>query len=82
MKTIVVMTSDEIMEITEKEYEALFKFREKEARRQGYIDEINDLIARAKADGFTLGTISKKSCQTINEAKAWGDAEGTWIELL
>ena len=86
MKTIVVMTSGEMIQITEKEYEALLKFREKEAHKEklhGYIEEFNDLVARAKKDGFTFGVnVEKKGISSFCKATEWNDASNSWIRLI
>ena len=71
------------VEITAEEFAMLKKKRAKDARialRNAYIDEINDLIARMEKDGFTLGTKNPKAW-SLREAKPWGDAGDSWIEL-
>lgn len=71
------------VEITAEEFEMLKKKRAKDARialRNSYIDEINELIARMRKDGFTLGVKNPKAW-SLQEAKPWGDAGDSWIEL-
>ena len=71
------------VEITAEEFEMLKKKRAKDAHialRNSYIDEINELIARMKKDGFTLGVKNPKAWG-LHEAKPWGDAGDSWIEL-
>lgn len=70
------------IELTKEEVEMIMKKREKDARRarrDGYIAEMKDLLARAKADGFTFG--HKAKTWAINEVKPWGDAADSWIQL-
>ena len=84
MPTIAIVENTMIaVEITADEFEMLKKKRAKDARialRDSYIDEINELIARMKKDGFTLGNKNPK-VWSLNEAKPWGDAGDSWIEL-
>ena len=71
------------VEITAEEFEMLKKKRAKDAHialRNSYIDEINELIARMNKDGFTLGVKNPKAW-SLQEAKPWGDAGDSWIEL-
>lgn len=71
------------MEVTSEEQKMILKKREKDAHialRNSYIDELNDLIARMTADGFTLGNKSSSSYK-LREAKPWGDASDCWIEI-
>ena len=71
------------IELTKEEVEMIMKKREKDAhraKRDGYIAEMRDLIARAEADGFTFGHRSPKSW-AISEVKPWGDAAESWIQL-
>jgi hypothetical protein len=71
------------VEITAEEFEMLKKKRAKDAHialRDSYINEINDLIARMKKDGFTLGVKNPKAWG-LHEAKPWGDAGDSWIEV-
>ena len=47
-----------VAKITKEELEYLMAKRKKDAhdaKRQGYIDEMNDLLMRAKQDGFVFG---------------------------
>ena len=70
------------IELTKEEVEMIMKKREKDARRarrDGYIAEMKDLLARAKADGFTFG--HKAETWAINEVKPWGDIADSWIQL-
>ena len=71
------------IELTEEEVEMIMKKREKDAhraKRDSYIAEMKDLLARAKEDGFTFGHRAPKSW-AINEVKPWGDAAESWIQL-
>ena len=77
----VVSTSTTAVEITQEELNIIIKKREKDARRaklNSYVDEMNDLLARAKADGFTFGT---KSAVSMTKAKPWNDAADNWIRV-
>lgn len=55
-KTIVAVVNPTVaVEITQEELDLLIRKREEDIRKelkQGYIDEMNDLLARAKEDGF------------------------------
>ena len=77
----VVSTTTTAVEITQEELNIIIKKREKDAhraKRNSYIDEMNDLLARAKADGFTFAT---KGAQFINKAKPWNDSGDNWIRV-
>jgi hypothetical protein len=83
MPTVILENTNFAFEITADEFEMLKKKRAKDARialRNSYIDEINELIARMEKDGFTLGVKNPKAW-SLNEAKPWGDAGDSWIEL-
>ena len=65
----VVPTTTTAVEITQEELNIIIKKREKDARRaklNSYVDEMNDLLARAKADGFTFAI---RGAQSVNKAK-------------
>ena len=65
----VVSTTTTTVEITQEELNIIIKKREKDAHRaklNSYVDEMNDLLARAKADGFTFAI---KGVQSVNKAK-------------
>ena len=77
----VVSTTTAPIEITQEELDLIMKKRKKDAhiaKRNSYIDEMNDLLARAKADGFTFGT---KSAVSMTKAKPWNDAADNWIRV-
>ena len=84
MKTesvVAIVSSTVAVEITEEELALIIKKREKDAhtaKRQGYIDEMNNLLARASRDGFTF---SMNGPHTMRNAKSWGDAAGNWIKV-
>ena len=70
-------------EISEEEMAMIMAKREKDAhdaKRQAYIDELNNLLARAQRDGFTIATNGRKT-GSVRGAKSWGDTAGNWIEL-
>lgn len=78
---VAVVSSTLAVEITQEELDLIIKKREKdahEAKRQSYIDEMNDLLARASRDGFTF---SMNGPHTMKRAKSWGDAAGNWIKV-
>jgi hypothetical protein len=74
-----------MVELTEEELAMIMKERaraEKQRKREAYVDELNDLIKRAKADGFTIATNHPfKSCESVSHAVTWTDAAGNYIGL-
>ena len=83
MPYVIVADTAVAMEITSKELEMIMAQREKEARiakRDAYIAEINSLIERMNADGFTLGNKGAKSWK-LHSAQPWGDTANSWIEI-
>lgn len=74
-----------IMEISQQEAEMIMKERarqEKQHKREAYVQELNDIIKRAKADGFTIAANHLfKSCESVNCAICWSDAAGNYIGL-
>ena len=71
------------MEITKEEMMLILNERAKKARRallDGYIGEMKDLLARAKADGITFGC--KSEVWSVHDAEPWNDASGKWINLI
>lgn len=79
---IVVTTEIEVMEITADEKAMIEAKRAKEAHdalRYKYIEEMRDLLERAKQDGFTFG--AKKGTHAIRTVESWGDNAGNWIAL-
>lgn len=74
-----------IMEISRQEAETIIKERERKERlsqRESYVHELNDIIKRAKADGFTIAANhSFKSCEAVNYAICWSDCAGNYIGL-
>lgn len=74
-----------MVELTEEELAMIMKERakaEKQRKRQAYVDELNDLIQRAKADGFTIAANHPfKSCESVGYAISWKDAAGNYIGL-
>ena len=77
----VVSTTTTAVEITQEELNIIIKKREKDAhraKRNSYIDEMNDLLARAKADGFTFATTNVMS---MNKAKPWNDPNDNLIRV-
>ena len=82
MEKIMVVSAVVGIELTREEVELVLKKREKDAHRavrDGYINEMKDLLARAKADGFTFGCKSK--VWSVSNAEPWNDAEDKWINL-
>lgn len=82
MPTICIASATIGMEITEEEMKLILKERERKSRqalRDSYINEMNDLLARAKADGFTFGC--KSEVWSVHNAEPWHDATETWINL-
>ena len=83
MQKIFVASSIVDVELTEEEVKLVLKHREKkkhQALRDSYINEMKDLLARAKADGFTFGC--KTNVWSISNAEPWNDAEDRWINLI
>ena len=74
-----------VMEITEEEVQMIMKARKKAerlARREFYVNELNDLIQRAEAEGFTIATYNSfKPCTSVKYAMCWNDVEGNFIGL-
>ena len=70
------------MEVTEEEVKLILSERERKAQlalRDSYISEMKDLLARAKADGFTFGC--KSEVWSVHNAEPWHDAAEKWINL-
>lgn len=83
MPYVIVADTAVAMEITSKELEMIMAQREKEARiakRDAYVAEINNLIERMNADGFTLANKEAKSWK-LRSAQPWGDNANSWIEI-
>ena len=77
----VVSTSASTIEITQEELDLIMKKRERDAhtaKRNSYIDEMNELLARAKDDGFTF---AMDGVRTMRKAKPWGDAADRLIKV-
>lgn len=77
----VVSTTTAPIEITQEELELIMKKREKDAhiaKRNSYIDEMNALLRRANADGFTFAMGTN---MTMSKATPWGDAYDRWIKI-
>ena len=74
-----------LMEISQAEAEMIVKERakaERQALRAKYVNELNALIQRAKADGFTIAANrSMSQCSSITSASVWQDAAGNYIGL-
>lgn len=74
-----------MVEVTEEELAMVMKERaraEKQRKREAYVAELNDIIQRAKADGFTIAAQHPfKSCESIAYALPWTDAAGNYIGL-
>ena len=75
-----------LMEITQQEAEMIMEERakqEKQHKREAYVNELNDIIRRAKADGFTIAARHDfKSCDSVDCAVCWTDVAGNYIGLL
>lgn len=77
----VVSTTTVAVEITQEELDLIIKKREKDAhraKRNSYVDEMNDLLNRAKADGFTFAMNGPHS---MSKAKPWNNAADNWIKV-
>ena len=77
----VVSTTTTAVEITQEELNIIIKKREKDAHRaklNSYVDEMNDLLARAKADGFTFAI---RGAQSVNKAKPSNDPNDNLIRI-
>ena len=77
----VVSTSASTIEITQEELDLIMKKRERDAhtaKRNSYIDEMNELLARAKDDGFTF---AMEGVRTMRKAKPWGDVADRLIKV-
>lgn len=74
-----------LMEISQAEAEMIVKERakaERQSLRVKYVNELNALIQRAKADGFTIAANrSMCACSSITSACVWSDAAGSYIGL-
>ena len=84
MKSTIAVSVNEItiMELTPDEVAVIVARREREARdikRQEYVAELNALIERMAADGYTLG--ARKGTFKVSGAESWGDNDGKWIAL-
>lgn len=77
----VVSTSTAPIEITQEELDMIMKKREKDAhtaKRNAYIKEMNELLARARADGFIFTT---KEAMSMSKAKPWNTTDDDWIKV-
>ena len=77
----VVSTSTSAIEITQEELDLIMKKRKKDAhiaKRNSYIDEMNELLARARADDFTFAMAGVK---IMHKATPWGDASDRFIRI-
>jgi hypothetical protein len=84
MKELFIASTIVNLELTQEEVEMIIKKRERDAhlaRRNKYIEEMKDLLARAKADGFTFGR-KDSNILKITEVEPWGDAAENWIRLV
>lgn len=74
-----------LVELTEEEMSLIMTERakvEKQRKREAYVWELNDLIQRAKADGFTIAANHAfKACEGVSYAVCWNDAAGNYIGL-
>lgn len=71
-----------VIELTEEELGMVMKKREadaKQARLEGYVAELNDLIARASADGFVIAT---NGPHRLLKAEPWNNAAKDWIRVV
>ena len=77
----VVSSSASTIEITQEELDLIMKKRDRDAhtaKRNSYIDEMNELLARAKDDGFTF---AMEGVRTMRKAKPWGDVADRLIKV-
>ena len=77
----VVSTTTVAVEITQEELDLIIKKREKDAHKaklNSYVDEMNDLLSRAKSDGFTFAMNGPHS---MSKAKPWNNAADNWIKV-
>lgn len=82
MPTICIASATIGMEVTEEEVKLILSERARKAHialRDSYINEMKDLLARAKADGFTFGC--KSEVWAVHNAEPWNDAAEKWINL-
>jgi hypothetical protein len=82
MQTIGIASATISMEVTKEEVMLILNERAKKAQhalRDSYINEMKDLLARAKADGFTFGCKSK--VWSVHNVEPWHDAAERWINL-
>lgn len=84
MKSTIAVSVNEItiMELTPDEVAVIVARRERAARdikRQEYVAELNALIERMAADGYTLG--ARKGTFKVTGVESWGDNDGKWIAL-
>ena len=74
-----------LIELTEEELALVMRERarvEKQRKREAYVDELNDLIKRAKADGFTIAANHPfRNCEKVDYAASWTDVSGNYIGL-
>ena len=77
----VVSTSTSPIELTKEELALIMKKRKKDAhiaKRNSYIDEMNELLDRARADDFTFAMAGVK---IMHKATPWGDASDSFIRI-
>ena len=77
----VVSTATAPIEITQEELDLIMKKREKDAhtaKRNSYVDEMNELLRRAEADGFNF---AMQGVRVIHKATPWGDAADRLIRV-
>ena len=84
MPTAFIVSKEiEVMEITAEEKALIEAKRAKdahEALRYKYIEEMRDLLEKARKDGFTFGAL--KGTHKVTQVESWGDAAGRWIALF
>ena len=69
--------------ISREELSTLIKERERKLKaelQEAYIEEFNDLLARMKADGFS---VISNGCRSVQRAEAWKcDSKNHFIDII
>lgn len=80
---ITIEKEPEFIEITLEEYEMIIRAREKQrkkARQAELIAELNDLLARMRAEGFA---ILSNGCRDVQRAEPWKcDTTNHFIDII
>ena len=72
-----------VVTITEEELSILIKERERKLKaelQEAYIAEFNDLLARMRADGFS---VISNGCRNVQRAEPWKcDSKNHFIDII